>query len=89
MDLGVSGLCVGQYFTDEVHRSLDRQGVLLFLPLDHDSCAGHLISGCDVEKKWFPLGGGHQNGRVGEQSLELVEGFLGLGGPGKMLGFPK
>ena len=60
-----------------------------FLSFDHDSCAGHLISGCDVEKKWFPLGEGHQNGRVGEQSLELVKGFLGLGGPGKVLRFPK
>jgi len=68
---------------------LDRQGVPFFLPFDHDSCAGHLIIGCDIEKQWLPLGEGLQNGRVGEQSLELVKGFLGLGGLGKMLGFPK
>jgi len=66
---------------------LDRQGVPFFLPFDHDSRTGYLIGSCDIEKKWFPLGGGHQDGRVCEQSLELVEGFLGLGGPGKMLGF--
>jgi len=68
---------------------LDRQGVPLFLPFDHDSRAGHLISGCDGEKQWFPLGGRYQNGRVGEQGLEFVKGFLGLGGPGKVLGFSK
>jgi len=88
LDLGVSGLRVGQYFTDEVHRSLDRQGAP-FLPFDHDSRAVHLISGCDVEKQWFPLGRRYQNGRVGEQSLEFVKGFLSLRGPGEMLGFPK
>ena len=58
-----------------------------FLSFDHDSCAGHLIGGCDVEEQRFPLDGGYQDGRVGEQGLELVKGFLGLGGPRKMLEF--
>jgi len=68
---------------------LDRQGVPFFLSFNHDGCAGHLISGCDIEKQWFPLGGGYQDGRISEQGLELVKGFLGLGGLGKVLGFSK
>ena len=60
-----------------------------FLSFDHDSCAGHLIGGYDIEEQWFPLGGGYQNGRVCEQSLEFVKGLLGLEGPGKVLGFSK
>jgi len=63
--------------------------VPFFLPFDHDSCAGHLIGGCDVEEQWFSLGRRYQDGRVSEQSLELVKGFLGLGGLGKVLGFSK
>jgi len=63
--------------------------VPFFFSFDHDRCAGHLIGSCDVEEQWFPLGGGYQDGRVGEQSLELVKGLLGLGGLGKMLGFSK
>jgi len=63
--------------------------VPFLLPFDHDSCAGHLIGGCDIEEQRFPLGGGYQNGRVSEQSLELVKGFLGLGGLRKVLGFSK
>jgi len=68
---------------------LDRQGVPFFLPFDHDSCAGHLIGGCDIEEQRFPLGGRYQNGRISEQSLELVKGFLGLEGLGKVLGLSK
>ena len=60
-----------------------------FLSFDHDGCAGHLIGGCDVEEQWFFLGGWYQDGRVSEQSLELVKGFLGLGGLEKVLGFSK
>jgi len=63
--------------------------VPFFLSFDHDSCAGHLIDGCDVEEQRFPLGGGYQDGRVGEQGLELVKGFVGLGDLGKMLEFSK
>jgi len=63
--------------------------VPFFLYFDHDSCAGYLIGGCDIEEQRFPLSGGHQDGWVSEQSLELVKGFLGLGGLGKVLGFSK
>jgi len=63
--------------------------VPFFLPFDHDSCTGHQIGGCNIEEQWFPFGGRYQDGRVSEQSLELVKGFLGLWGLGIVLGFPK
>ena len=64
--------------------------MLFFLPLDHDSCAGHLVGGCDVKKQRLPLGGGYQDGGgVGEQSLELVKRLLVIGGLGEVLRFFK
>ena len=72
-----------------MHQYLDRQGVPFFISFDHDSCAGHLIGGCDIEEQRFPLDGRYQNGRISEQSFELVKGFLGLGCLGKVLGLSK
>jgi hypothetical protein len=81
LDLWVASLCFGQYLTNEVHRHLNNQGMSFLLPFDYNRNTDHL-SGCDdVEQEAFPFGGWHQDRRVGEELLKILEGFFGLGGP--------
>ena len=58
-----------------------------FLPLYHYGGADHLGRCGDIEQEGLVHGRGYQDGRIGEQPLESVEGFFGLGGLGKALGF--
>ena len=42
-----------------------------FLPFDHDSCTGHLVSGCDVKEYWLPIGGDTKIGGLVSKALSL------------------
>jgi hypothetical protein len=82
-------LCFSQYLTDEVDMPLNMQGMSFLFSLDYDCGADHL-GGCgDVEQEGLPFIRGHQNGRVGEELLEVLEGFLGLESLNKVLGLPQ
>ena len=59
----------------------------LFLPHDYYGCANHLGHCGDVEQEGLALGWWHQDGRIGEQCLELGEGLFGLRSLGKAFGF--
>jgi hypothetical protein len=57
-----------------------------FSSLNHDRGADHLSVSGDVDQEGFSGSGGHQDGRVCEERLQVPEGFLGLGGPSEALG---
>jgi hypothetical protein len=61
----------------------------LLLSLNDDGRADHLVGRHDVQQEGFLLRGWHKHGSIGEQCFELVEGLLGLGGLGEVLGFLK
>jgi hypothetical protein len=86
LNLRVADLGLGQYLTDEVNRPLDGQSMPFFLSLNHDRGADHLSGSGDVDQEGFSGGGGHQDGRVRKECLQVPEGFLGLGGPSEALG---
>ena len=60
----------------------------LFLPLDHNRDANHLSGRGDVDQEGFSGSGGHQDGRIREERLQVPEGFFGLRGPSEALGLP-
>jgi hypothetical protein len=84
-NLWVVDLGLGQYLTDEVDWSLDGQCMPLFSSLNHDRGANHLSGSGDVDQQGFSGSGGHQDGRVCEERLQVPEGFLGLRGPSEAL----
>jgi hypothetical protein len=86
LNLWVADLGLGQYLTDEVDRPLDEQCMPLFSSLNHDRGADHLSGSGDVDQEGFSGSGGHQDGRVREERLQVPEGFLGLRGPSEALG---
>jgi hypothetical protein len=45
----------------------------LFLPFNYNHNADHLSGRGDVEQEGFSFGGWHQNGRFGEEPLEILE----------------
>ena len=53
LNLGVTNFGVGEYLTDEVHRSLDLQGVSWLLPLDDEGGAHNVVACHDVEEEGF------------------------------------
>ena len=55
LNLGVANFGVGEYLIDEVHRSLDLQGVSRLLPLDDDGGAHNVVACRDVEEEGFSL----------------------------------
>jgi hypothetical protein len=88
LNLWVVDLGLGQYFTDEVDWPLDVQCMPLFLSLNHNRDANHLSGRGDVDQEGFSGSGGHQDGRVREERLQVPEGFLGLRGSSEALGLP-
>jgi hypothetical protein len=60
----------------------------LFSSLNHNRGANHLSGRGDVDQEGFSGSGGHQDGRIREERLQVPEGFLGLGGPSEALGLP-
>jgi hypothetical protein len=60
----------------------------LFSSLNHNRDANHLSGRGDVDQEGFPDSGGHQDGRVREERLQVPEGFLGLRGLSEALGLP-
>jgi hypothetical protein len=85
LNLWVADLGLGQYLTDEVDWPLDGQCMPLFSSLNHDRGADHLSGSSDVDQEGFSSSGGHQDGRVHEERLQVPEGFLGLRGPSEAL----
>jgi hypothetical protein len=85
LNLWVADLSLGQHFTDEVDWPLDGQCTPFFSSLNHDRGADHLSGSGDVDQEGFSGGGGHQDGRVREERLQVPEGFLGLLGPSEAL----
>jgi hypothetical protein len=59
-----------------------------FSSLNHNRGANHLSGRSDVDQEGFSGSGGHQDGRVREERLQVPEGFLGLRGPSEALGLP-
>jgi hypothetical protein len=88
LNLGVADLGLGQYLADEVDWPLDGQCVPFFSSLNHDRGANHLSGHGDVDQEGFSSSGRHQDGRVGEERLQVPEGFLGVTGPSEALGLP-
>jgi hypothetical protein len=86
LNLWVADLGLGQYLTDEVDRPLDGQCMPLFSSLNHDRDADHLSGSGDVDQEGFSGSGGHQDGCVRKERLQVAEGFLGLGVPSEALG---
>jgi hypothetical protein len=86
LNLWVADLSLGQYLTDEVDRPLDGQCMPLFSSFDHDRDADHLSGSGDVDQEGFSGSGRHQDGCVRKERLQVLEGFLGLGGPSEALG---
>jgi hypothetical protein len=79
---------LGQYLADEVDWPLDGQCMPFFSSLNHDRGAKHL-GGCgDVDQEGFSGSGGHQDGHVCEERLQVPEGFFGPRGPREALGLP-
>jgi hypothetical protein len=60
----------------------------LFSFLNHNRGANHLSGRGDVDQEGFSGSGGHQDGRIREERLQIFEGFLGLRGPSEALGLP-
>jgi hypothetical protein len=85
LDLWVADLGLGQDLTDEVDRPLDGQCMPFFSSLNHDRGADHLSGSGDVDQEGFSGIGGHQDGSVRKERLQVPEGFLGLGGPSEAL----
>jgi hypothetical protein len=85
----ILGLSLGQDFADEVDRLLDRERMPLLLSLNGDGRADHLVGRRDVQQEGLLLQAWHKHGSIGEQCFDLIEGLLGLGGPGEVLGFLK
>jgi hypothetical protein len=88
LNLWVADLGLGQYLTDEVDWSLDGQCMPLFSSLNHNRGANHLSGSGNVDQEGFSDSGGHQDGRVREERLQVPEGSLGLRGPSEALGLP-
>src|SRR5688500_7323124 len=88
LNLWVADLGLGQYLTDEVEWPLDGHCMPLCSSLNHDRSADHLSGSGDVDQEGFSDSGGHQDGRVREERLWVLEGFLGLRGPSEALGLP-
>jgi hypothetical protein len=88
LNLGVADLGLGQYLTDEVDQPLYGQCMPFFSSLNHDRDADHLSGSGDVGQEGFSGSGGHQDGCVREERLQVPEGFLGLGGSSEALGLP-
>ena len=64
LHLGVSSLSVGEYLTDEVHRSLNLHGVSQLLPFDDEGGAHNVVVCRDVEEEGFsPFGSNEDWGR--------------------------
>src|SRR5690242_16921968 len=80
----------GSWFrlADEVNWPLNGQCMPLFLPLDHNRGANHLSGRGDVDQEGFSGSWRHQDRRIREKRLQVLEGFLGLGGPSEALGLP-
>jgi len=55
LNLGVANFGVGEYLTDEVHRSLDLQGVSQLLPLDDEGDAHNVVACRDLEEGFSPF----------------------------------
>jgi hypothetical protein len=85
LNLWVADLSLGQHLTDKVDRPLEGQCMPFFSSLNHDRGVDHLSGSGDVDQEGFSSGGGHQDGRVREDHLQVPEGFLGLGGPSEAL----
>jgi hypothetical protein len=85
LNLWVADLGFGQYLTDEVDWPLDGQCMPLFSSLNHGRGADHLSGSGDVDQEGFSGSGGHQDGRVREERLQVPEGFLSLRGPSEAL----
>jgi hypothetical protein len=85
LNLWVADLGLGQYLADEVDWPLDGQCMPLFSSLNHNRGANHLSGRGDVDQEGFSGSGGHQDGRIREERLQVPEGFLGLGGPSEFL----
>ena len=64
LSLGVANFGVGEYLTDEVHWSLDLQGVSQLLPLDNEGSTHNVVACRDVEEEGFsPFGSDEDWGR--------------------------
>ena len=61
LNLGVANFGVGEYLTNEVHQSLDLQGVSWLLPLDDEGSADNVVACCDVEGEGFSLFGSDED----------------------------
>jgi hypothetical protein len=86
LNLRVADLGLRQYLTDEVDRPLDGQCMPFFSSLNHDRGADHLSGSSDVDQEGFSGSGRHQDECVRKERLQVLEGFLGLGGPSEALG---
>ena len=71
LDLGVAGLGIGQDLANEVHGTLQFEGVSLFFLLYHQGGADHLCGGQNVEQKQFPIGWGTRIGAFVGSCLTL------------------
>ena len=49
----MANLGIGEYLTDEVHQSLDLQGVSRLIPLDDDGGTHNVVACRDVEEEGF------------------------------------
>jgi len=64
LHLGVSNLGIGEYLTDEVHRSLNLQEVSRLLPFDDEGGTHSMVVCHDVEEEGFsPFGSNEDWGR--------------------------
>ena len=61
LHLGVLSLGVGEYLTDEVHRSLNLQGASGLLPFDDEGGAHNVVVCHDVEEEGFSLFGSDED----------------------------
>ena len=61
LDLGIAGLGIEQDLANELHGTLQFEGVSLFFSLYHQDSADHLRGGHNVEQKWFPVGRSDQD----------------------------
>ena len=76
--LGVVNFGIGEYLTDEVHRSLDLQGVSRLLPLDDEGGAHNVVACCDIEEEGFSLFGSDEDWGRCQRCFEAFQSLLCL-----------
>ena len=61
LNKGVANFGVSEYLTDEVHRSLDLQGVSRLLPIDDEGGAHNVVACRDVGEEGLSLFGSNKD----------------------------